>query len=153
MYLKHCWNVKCVALWTLHMNLEYNTIDFIFFWRWYAIHILKIQFRYRIKLCTVIHYSCWAFVQSSLTAHFQLKRFCTVYGDVLSVWMSKNLTSPGDSLTVTWCCVLSQMWVTHKPKCRTFSNRRSRHKNILAHTRRALFKNIKLKCFHCHVQF
>lgn len=47
-----------------------------------------------------------------------------VCGDVLGVWMSEILTSLRDSLTVTWCCVLSQMWLTHKQKYRRCRNKK-----------------------------
>lgn len=60
---------------------------------------------------------------------FPLESFLQVlYEAVLSVWMSKILTGPSDSLTVTWCCVLPQMWLTLELKCWAFSNRRSEHK-------------------------
>lgn len=62
----------------------------------------------------------------------QMKQICKWY--MASVWMSKIPTSPCDSLTVTWCCVLPQMWLTYKLKHRTLASRRSRHKNILADT-------------------
>lgn len=68
---------------------------------------------------------------SGVTTHFtcfQLKHFCMWYMVMCGVceW-AEILTSPSDLLTVTWCWVQPQVWVTHKLKYRTFSNRRSRH--------------------------